>query len=80
MKHQKRNMVSTTEKGYREAALSVLKNLCFAGEVQEEIQFSCTHPQKSSLRRSFAGLEALIRTFFVIYSNYKLCQQAMTQR
>ncbi len=49
MNNQRRNIISTTEKGYREAALSVLKNLCFAGEVQEEIQFSCTYPQKSRL-------------------------------
>jgi len=74
MKYQKRNMNGTTKNRPVEGLLIVLKELSLDGIVQEVSRFSHLLNSKSSLRRSFAGLEALIRTFFVISGNYKLCQ------
>jgi len=65
MINQKRNMVSTTKNRPVEGLLIVQSHDLDINSL-EVGQFSHLLNSKSSLWRSFAGLEALIRTFFVI--------------
>ncbi len=63
---QKRIVDCRTKNRPGEGLLIVPKELILSGSNSGSERILPPPPIKSSLRRSFAGLEALIRTFFVI--------------